>query len=82
MPTRDRLIEFAFLALVCGVAAWGVQFLPADDYQPSRPLYAGGWLVIAGVLLIVTRNSGTWLSSASKALTGIFALVVALSLAM
>jgi hypothetical protein len=43
---------------VCSVSVWGFQFLPADDYQPSRLTYVGCWpaFVIAAYLVLRRRS--------------------------
>ena len=82
MSNRERLYEFLFLGVWCGVAAWGAQFLPPEDYQPSRPIYAACWLLAASILFIATGRQASWLRSAAKWLVGIFAFLLAISFLM
>jgi hypothetical protein len=82
VSSRERLYEFLLLGAWCVVAAWGMQFLPSNDYQPSRPLYATCWLLAAVAFLIATRKHALWLRSASTWLVGIFAALLAISFLM
>jgi hypothetical protein len=79
VDTRERLYDFLFVGLWCGIAAWGMQFLPAGDYQPSRPFYAACWLLAAVGLFVVSKNYPAWLRSAAKWLVGIFAFLLVIS---
>lgn len=82
MTGRERAAELLFIGVYCAIAAYGSGFLPADDYQPSRPIYAAGWLVGAIVLLIACKESQAWLVSAAKSLVAIFAFVLLISFLM
>lgn len=78
----DSIKDFLFVGIVCGIAAFGYSFLPPDDYQPSRPIYAGSWLVVSLVLVFIVRRHASWLSGASKSLVAIFAFLLLISFLM
>jgi uncharacterized membrane protein len=65
-------------ALICGIAAWGVQFLPSA-YQPFRAVYALAWLAFAGSAYVILRRSNPYLGSVAM-LSVIFAAGFLLSL--
>ncbi len=78
----QRLARLAALGLICSIAAWGVQFLPADDYQPSRPLYALGWLLASSIAFWIVRKRATPIRGASIMLVVIFAIALCIALLM
>ena len=55
-------------ALVCSVAAWGVQFLPSA-YQPSRPVYALAWFALSAGAYIILRGKNRYLGSVAGVLS-------------
>jgi hypothetical protein len=75
----QRLGRLLIAGLVCGVAEWGVQFLPAA-YQPSRPLYALAWLAVSAGAYIILRRTDRYLGSVAGLLSIIFAGVFLVSL--
>src|SRR3954453_15181937 len=70
----QRLGRLLIVGLVCSVATWGVQFLPSA-YQPSRPLYALAWLVLAAGSYLLLRRRYPYLSSVAGVLSIIFGAV-------
>jgi len=77
----QSLSRLAIVSAVCVVAAWGFQLLPPDDYQPSRPLYALGWL-LGSVLTFVMARKKTLPRSAARMLIVIFAGLFVITLLM
>jgi hypothetical protein len=77
----QRLARLFTAALICGVAAWGLQFLP-EAYQPSRPLYALAWLAFAGASFAILRSRNAYLASIALVLTAVFGAGLLLSLFM
>jgi hypothetical protein len=79
---RQTTARFLFVGLVVTFAAWGMQFLPPDDYRPSRPLYASGWLIASLVAYLAIRKRGEPWRSALLILLWIFVALLALSFIM
>jgi hypothetical protein len=71
-----------FVVVVGTVLISGVAFLPLHDYQPSRPLFAAGCLLLAAILAFLLRKQRRWLRSGAVILTGASAGVFLLSLFM
>lgn len=82
MTVRQRIAEFLFIGLWCSIAVFGFQFLPSEDYQPSRPIYAAAWFVAWCVLAFFFRKSPPWLRSATRSLVCIFAFLLLVSILM
>ena len=80
-PVWHTIARLMLVGLICGVAAWGVQFLPFA-YQPSLPLYAVAWLALSGGAYAFLRSRKRFLSSVARALLVIFAGVFVVSLFM
>jgi len=68
-------------AMVCSIAAWGVQFL-LSAYQPSRPLYTLAWLALCGVAYIAFRRKNPCIGSVAGVLCIIFGAVFIATLFM
>lgn len=80
MTPKQSLARLGIVAVVCGVAVWGAQFLPEEDYQPSRPLYAFGWLLVAMAVFAIARHKWQFASSVAFMLTLIFGALLLFSL--
>jgi len=74
MTPSARLARLGLSALVCTVVIWGVRYLPPNDYQPSRPLYAFGWLVAAAAGYLLTRKYDNLVSHTFLMLIYIFVI--------
>ena len=74
------------LLLVVGigsvVAAISLSFLPAHDYQPSRPIWAGYSLVAFGAAYLLLRRRNSFASSVALRLVWVFAAVFVVTLFM
>ena len=79
---RQQTARFLFVGLVVSFAAWGKQFLPPEDYRPSRPLYALAWLVSSLVGYLAFKGRGEPWRSAFLILIWIFLALLAMSFIM
>lgn len=82
MTTQRSLLRLTITTAICVVAALGFQLLPQDDYQPSRPLYALGWLGAALGLYIWSRRRHDFVKSLARMLIVIFAILLTITLLM
>jgi hypothetical protein len=82
MNSAQRTKEFVVIALGCAFAIWGAQFLPSEDYWPSRFIYSACWFAAAIILFLAVRTQQGWLRSAASWLVGIFAFGVLISFVM
>ena len=79
---RQQTARVLFVGLVVAFATWGIQFLPPDDYQPSRPLYASAWLVASLVAYLAFKSRGETWKSSFLILIWIFVALLAFSFMM
>ena len=56
--------------------------MPAEDYQPSRPLYAAAWLTASMIFLAAAWNFRVWIRRTAISLVAIFTFVLLVSFVM
>lgn len=78
----QSLARLLVVGIICSVAAWGFQFLPPNEYQPSRPIYTGCWLAAAVVGYVVLRSRSAFARSVAFMLIWIFVGVFLITLVM
>lgn len=81
LTIHQRLGRLFIAALVCSLAAWGVQFLPSA-YQPSRPLYSLAWLTLSIGAYLVLRRRNAFGGAVARVLSIIFGTILIASLFM
>jgi glucose dehydrogenase len=82
MTAADHIKRLLFAAAFCSLAAAGLTFLPAGNYQPSRPLYMLSVIAVALLIWTTKRRAPVWVWSAGMLLTGMFAVILVLTLFM
>ena len=55
LTTRQHRLQLLIIAGLLSVVAVGSTYLPPDDYQPSRPIYAAAWLVASAATYLWLR---------------------------
>ena len=82
LTPAQHILRLFIVALVGSVMAWGYQFLPPDDYQPSRPIYTACWLIAAVGAYISLRRRNQFAASVARVLAVIIACVFVLTMFM
>jgi hypothetical protein len=82
MSGSDHIKQLSFVAFFCFLDAFGLRFLPAGDYQPSRPIYTFIALVIALLVWATKGRTPIWIWSAGRMLTIMFSVIFILTLFM
>ncbi len=82
MSLADEWKRFALVLTVGAIAGALGTFLPPDDYQPSRPLWAGGLLLAGLAAFWFIRGQIAWVHSATKWLAVMFGALFLFTLFM
>ena len=82
MSMKDEWKRFALVLAVGAFAGGLATYLPPGDYQPSRPLWAGGLLLAALAAFWVTRGKLAWIHSATRWLVVMFSALFLFTLFM
>ena len=82
MTPQTRLSRLALVAIVVGIASWGFQLLPPDDYHPSRPLYVLACMSLAGFGYATLRNGSRFFASVALISLCIFTFGLFITLLM